>query len=627
MHKHMLYVAIFIAMHPLLGLADPVSFSEGWEDDTAWAPPSSPWYTEPCMPDGSFLVGAGSKYDRTGSGNQGILVNYGGFDGKDAGNQAMLVPNGQWVEATDSAPLTVRYYAKSQLSQQADWYFEVSMGDMHAPRLADVGAYNPLPDPIPVLAYCKPMLVPGEGVKTSYLFDGQTWRGCSFISDNNVWKALIMTVDTGYISVPGQSLIARQYLGGFDRVSIYTRDYLSWAYTVIDDIYIAGGNIVDPLSIVPVDGFSGTGVVGGPFVPQCKTYTLTNITASPLDWAATKTENWLSITPDIGILPAGNLVEVDVCINTNANSLPLGIYTDEVAFTSTGSSAVQTRAVELTVRTPDYFTELFAMSSDLNGNTLTLTPDGSVAYYQACNGTVDTVFLTDPAGGTALNLSNDDFEQVTLDGGAQVWLYGNAYSDFYVGSNGYITFGSGDTDATSSLADHFSMPRISGLFLDLDPDPGAITWKQLMDRAVVTWQSVPEVGMPGSNSFQIEMFFDGRIRITWLTVYAFFAFDALAGVSEGNGTPGDYQPSDLDSYLSCPPDEGHPADYDGDGDVDLDDYGHFQACLTGADIYVFNPSCAPVDFDQDADVDDGDLGTFLGCISGPGIPMTESCDD
>jgi len=620
MHRQFLCVTICLAMYAPLVFADPVVFTEGWEDDTAWALPGSPWYTDPHMADGGLIVGNGSKYDRSGSGAQGLLVNEGTFDGKDAGNQAMLVPIGQWVEGTNSAPLVVRYYAKAHLPQEAEWYFEISMGDVHTPRLADIGLNNPLPSPIPVLAYCKPMLTDD---KTAYLFDGQTWRACDYIGGIGEWAMMMMTVDSVNIDVPGQDSLARQYLGGFDRVSIYSLDYHSWSYSVIDDIYIAGGNIVDPLGIVPTDGFSSTGLVGGPFVPQCKTYTLTNLTSSPLDWAASKTENWFSVTPDFGTLPAGDWGDVDVCINANANSLGLGNYSDVVEFTSTASGIVQTRDVELNIRTPDYYTEQFTSNSDLGFSTLTLTPDGSTAYYSACNESASQ-FPVDPTGGTALSLSNDDFEQVTFAGGAQVQLYGVAYSDFYVGSNGYITFGTGDTDATETLADHFSLPRISALYTDLTPDPGEVTFKQLMDRAVVTWQSVGEAGMPISNSFQIEMFFDGRIRMTWLSLYT---SSTISGISEGNGTPGDYMASDLDSFMACPTDDTHPVDYDDDGDVDQSDFGHFQACLTGADIYVVSPSCADADFDQDADVDGDDLQTFIGCVSGPAIPLTEGCED
>ena len=49
---------------------------------------------------------------------------------------------------------------------------------------------------------------------------------------------------------------------------------------------------------------------------------------------------------------------------------------------------------------------------------------------------------------------------------------------------------------------------------------------------VVTYKNVREYGKYTTNSFQIEMFFDGVIRITWLDIAA---RDGLAGLSAGNG--------------------------------------------------------------------------------------------
>ncbi len=197
----------------------------------------------------------------------------------------------------------------------------------------------------------------------------------------------------------------------------------------------------------------------------------------------------------------------------------------------------------------DYFTELFdAADNDLDNQTLTLRPDGSPDFYAACR-MAAVAFPTDPSGGTVLSLSDDSFLEVTLSGGKQVSLYGTSYSSFFVGSNGYVTFGSADTRVTESLAVHFSLPRIAGLFDDLDPGAGgSVTWKQLPDRAVVTFENVPEYGAVTANSFQIEMFFDGIIRITHLGIAA---SDGLAGVSEGLGLPGDFRESDLNAYGPC----------------------------------------------------------------------------
>jgi len=67
------------------------------------------------------------------------------------------------------------------------------------------------------------------------------------------------------------------------------------------------------------------------------------------------------------------------------------------------------------------------------------------------------------------------------------------------------------------------------------------------------------------------------------------------------------------------------ADLDGDGDVDADDFGILQACLTGRDVPQTNPACLPARLDADSDVDEDDVAAFLQCLSGPNIPVETAC--
>ncbi|MBI4579168.1 MAG: hypothetical protein HY718_05665, partial [Planctomycetes bacterium] len=67
-----------------------------------------------------------------------------------------------------------------------------------------------------------------------------------------------------------------------------------------------------------------------------------------------------------------------------------------------------------------------------------------------------------------------------------------------------------------------------------------------------------------------------------------------------------------------------PMDFDGDGDVDGEDFGHLQACLTGVGG-TFLPGCQDADLDGDFDVDGLDIAIFLGCLSGPHIVADTSC--
>ncbi|MCS6772098.1 MAG: S8 family serine peptidase [Kiritimatiellae bacterium] len=217
---------------------------------------------------------------------------------------------------------------------------------------------------------------------------------------------------------------------------------------------------------------------------------------------------------------------------------------------STGSTTFYSAARHASVTVggdpTDYFTEIFsANDNDLSYKTLTLIPDGSLNRYSAFSDPA-TNFFVDPSGGVPLSLGDDSFVAVAITGGPSVKLYGVAYTNLFVGSNGYISFGTGDTRYVERLSTHFDRPRISLLFDDLNPASGGIvSRKQLADRFVLTYQNVPEYGASSPNSFQAELFFDGRIRITWL---ALAARDGLAGISAGNGLPANFAESDLTSY-------------------------------------------------------------------------------
>ena len=70
-----------------------------------------------------------------------------------------------------------------------------------------------------------------------------------------------------------------------------------------------------------------------------------------------------------------------------------------------------------------------------------------------------------------------------------------------------------------------------------------------------------------------------------------------------------------------------PPDFDGDGDVDQGDFGHFQACLTGSAVPITDPDCQDANLDGDTDVDQDDFSIFQQCLSGEGMPADPSCAD
>lgn len=66
-------------------------------------------------------------------------------------------------------------------------------------------------------------------------------------------------------------------------------------------------------------------------------------------------------------------------------------------------------------------------------------------------------------------------------------------------------------------------------------------------------------------------------------------------------------------------------DFDGDNDVDQEDFGEFQKCLTGPTIPQMDTACAHALLDGDDDVDSADFAIFQACFSGAGDSFDPEC--
>jgi len=201
-----------------------------------------------------------------------------------------------------------------------------------------------------------------------------------------------------------------------------------------------------------------------------------------------------------------------------------------------------------TLPATEYWTEEFLSDFDLDGRSITFTPAPGPDGYTACVETI-AALPTDPAGGTALSLTDDDSENVAVGGGQTVALYDVPYASVWVGSNGYVTFGAPDTDFSESIPEHFALPRVAPMYDDFNPSAGGVvSYRQLADRLAVTWTNVPEFGTGNQNTFQVELFFDGTIRTSWLGMAA---ADGIVGLSAGAGVPPDYIEENLGGLGSC----------------------------------------------------------------------------
>ncbi len=84
-----------------------------------------------------------------------------------------------------------------------------------------------------------------------------------------------------------------------------------------------------------------------------------------------------------------------------------------------------------------------------------------------------------------------------------------------------------------------------------------------------------------------------------------------------------------DPFLKVPDWSGAPlatprADFDMDGDVDLDDFSRLANCVTGNGTAA-QPGCEASDFDLDGDVDIADFVIFCECFNGPNRPPLATC--
>ncbi|MEM8770232.1 MAG: hypothetical protein AAGD92_01160 [Pseudomonadota bacterium] len=145
--------------------------------------------------------------------------------------------------------------------------------------------------------------------------------------------------------------------------------------------------------------------------------------------------------------------------------------------------------------------------------------------------------------GVVLPLGDDTSQEVAL--GFPFPFQGTDYTSVFVNSNGNLTFGSGDSDFSESVAEFLSdQPRIAPLWDDLSPNQGgAVFAGNDASGFTVTFSGVPEFFATTSNSFSVTLSPDGSISVDY---GAIAALDGLAGITPGGGAadPGESDLSD-----------------------------------------------------------------------------------
>lgn len=131
-----------------------------------------------------------------------------------------------------------------------------------------------------------------------------------------------------------------------------------------------------------------------------------------------------------------------------------------------------------------------------------------------------------------LSLGDDTFAAVSLDFAFP--FFGTSYNQMFVGSNGFITFGSGDTTIVESVSEFLNkQPRIAGFWDDLNPGAGGIVDATGdANSMVVSFTGVPEFFNTGANTFSVTLFSNGNIDLTFGSMTS---NDGIVGVSPGGG--------------------------------------------------------------------------------------------
>jgi subtilase family serine protease len=108
----------------------------------------------------------------------------------------------------------------------------------------------------------------------------------------------------------------------------------------------------EPLQIVPSAVFGSSGSYGGPFSATSWNFVLTNAAAASFNWSVSFGSPWLSASSSSGTLVSGGVAAtVTVSLNSAANSLAVGSYTNTVTFKNLNDAVTQTFQFVLTVST------------------------------------------------------------------------------------------------------------------------------------------------------------------------------------------------------------------------------------------------------------------------------------
>jgi len=117
-----------------------------------------------------------------------------------------------------------------------------------------------------------------------------------------------------------------------------------------------GANFVlTPLLLVlPETGFAAMGPTNGPFGVMSQNYTLTNASASVINWTVSNTNTWLSVSSASGALAVQGSCNLIISLTSAAGTLAAGSYAGSIWISNLTSGVAQQLQFSLVVARGDY---------------------------------------------------------------------------------------------------------------------------------------------------------------------------------------------------------------------------------------------------------------------------------
>lgn len=121
-----------------------------------------------------------------------------------------------------------------------------------------------------------------------------------------------------------------------------------------------------------------------------------------------------------------------------------------------------------------------------------------------------------------------------------------------------------------------------------------------------TW--VPFSGTVVAADTSITVWLDGQTGGTGLNKASCFDAVAVTGCTVSGGPP-------------------IPGDFNGDGDVDQEDFAHLQNCFDPSTVALWRSECVDANLDGSSNglIDQLDFAVFSNCMSGPNVPALANC--